>query len=76
MFDRKEKGNGEVYARFRLKSQDIAKEIVNRVSFKFNLLGGSQLSKKTMQAMETKTPMMLLFVCNGTDQSSISTDIC
>jgi hypothetical protein len=52
----------------------MAKEIVNRVSFEFNCLGGSGLSKKTMQAMEAKTPMMLLFVCNGTDQSSISTD--
>ncbi len=75
VFDRKEKGNGEVYARFRLKSQDMAKEIVNWVSFEFNCLGGSRLSKKMMQAMETETPMMLLFVCNGTDQSSISTDI-
>jgi hypothetical protein len=28
-----------------------------------------------MQAMEFKTPMMLLFVCNGTDQSSIATDL-
>ncbi len=28
-----------------------------------------------MQAMETETPMMLLFVCNGTDQSSIATDL-
>ncbi len=28
-----------------------------------------------MQAMETDTPMMLLFVCNGTDQGSIMTDI-
>ncbi len=54
----------------------MAKEIVNRVSFEFNCLGGSRLSKKTMQAMETETLMMLLFVCNGTDQSSISTDIC
>ena len=53
----------------------MAEEIVNRVSFEFNRLGGSRLSKKTMQAMETETPMMLLFVCNGTDQSSISTDI-
>ncbi len=75
VFDRKEKGNGKVYARFCLKSQDMAKKIVDRVSFKFNHLGGSWLSKKTMQAMETKTPMMLLFVCNGTDQSIISTDI-
>ena len=72
VFDRKEKGNGEVYVCFCLKSQDMAKGIVNLVSFEFNCLGGSRLSKKTMQAMEAKTPMMLLFVCNGTDQSSIA----
>jgi len=75
VFDKKEKGNGEVFARFRLKSRDLAEEIVNRVSFEFNRLGGSRLSKKSMQAMETETPMMLLFVCNGTDHSSIATDI-
>jgi hypothetical protein len=28
-----------------------------------------------MQVMETETPTMLLFVCNGTDQGSIMTDI-
>ncbi len=28
-----------------------------------------------MQAMETETPMMLLFVCNGTDQGSVTMDI-
>jgi hypothetical protein len=76
VFDKKDKGNGEVFARFHLKSQDMAKEIINRVSFKFTHLGGSRLSKKSMQAMETETPMMLLFVRNGTDHSSISTDIC
>ena len=75
VFDKKDKGTGEVFARFRLKSQDMAEEIINRVSFEFNRLGGSRLSKKTMQAMETETPMMLLFVCNGTDHSSISTDV-
>jgi hypothetical protein len=75
VFKKKEKGNGEVFARFHLKSQEMAKEIINRVSFKYMRLGGSQLGKKAMQAMETKTPMMLLFVCNGTNHSSISTDI-
>jgi hypothetical protein len=53
----------------------MAKEIINKVSFEFTRLGGSRLSKKAMQAMETETPMMLLFLCNGTDHSSISTDI-
>ena len=75
VFDKKDKGNGDVYARFRLRSQDMADEIINRVSFEFNRLGGSRLSKKSMQAMETETPMMLLFVCNGTDHSSIISDI-
>ncbi len=76
MFDKKDKGSGEVFTRFHLMSQEMAKEIINWVSFKFTRLGGSRLSKKAMQAMETKTPMKLLFVCNGTDHSSISTDIC
>jgi hypothetical protein len=53
----------------------MAEDIINWVSFEFTRLGGSRLSKKLMQAMETETPMMLLFVCNGTDHSSISTDI-
>jgi hypothetical protein len=74
-FDKKDKGSGEVFAQFHLKSQEMAEEIINRVSFKFTCLGGSWLSKKAMQAMETKTPMMLLFVCKGTNHSSISTDI-
>ena len=52
----------------------MAEEIINRASFEFNRLGGSRLSKKSMQAMETETPMILLFVCNGTDHSSITTD--
>jgi hypothetical protein len=32
------------------------------------------LQKKQHQAMETETPLMLLFVCNGTDQASIILD--
>jgi hypothetical protein len=36
VFEKKEKGNGEVFARFRLKSQEKANEIINRVSFEFN----------------------------------------
>ncbi len=75
VFEKKEKGNGKVFSRFRLMSQEKADKIINRVSFEFNQLGGSWLSKKTMQAMETETPMMLLFVCNGTDQSSIATNL-
>ena len=75
VFEKKAKGTSEVYARFRLKSQETANEIINRVSFEFNRLGGSRLSKKAMQAMETETPMMLLFVCNGTDQTSVISDL-
>ena len=61
IFNKKDKGNGEVFTRFRLKSQDMAEEIINQVSFKFTHLGGSRLSKKSMQVMETETSMMLLF---------------
>jgi hypothetical protein len=64
-----------VYARFRLKSQVPTKEIINRVSFEFTCLGGTKIYKKQMQAMEMKTPMMLLFVSNGTEHSSIVSDM-
>ena len=74
VFNKKEKGSNNVYARFRLKSQVNTEEIVNRVSFKFSCLGGKNLQKKQHQAMETETPLMLLFVCNGTDQASIISD--
>jgi hypothetical protein len=36
VFEKKEKGDGEVFARFRLKSQENANEIITRVSFEFN----------------------------------------
>jgi hypothetical protein len=71
VFDKKEKGSNDVYACFRLKSQVQAKDIVIRVSFEFNRLGRKNLYKKQHQAMETETLVMLLFVCNGTDQGSI-----
>ena len=61
VFNKKEKGSNNVYARFRLKSQVNTEEIVNRVSFKFSCLGGKNLQKKQHQAMETETPLMLLF---------------
>jgi hypothetical protein len=50
------------------------KEIIYRVSFKFSCLGGKNLYLKQHQAMETKTPVMLLFVCNGTETESIISD--
>jgi hypothetical protein len=75
VFNKKAKGSNDVYARFRLKLQVETDEIVNRVSFEFLRLGGKNLQKKQHQAMETKTPFMLLFVCNGTDQASIISDV-
>jgi hypothetical protein len=74
VFNKKEMGNNDVYARFKLKSQVDTEEIVNRVSFECSCLGGKNLQKKQHQAMETETPLMLLFVCNGTDQASIISD--
>ena len=59
VFNMKEEGSNDVYARFRLKSQVETEEIVNRVSFEFSRLGGKELEKKTHQAMDTKTPLML-----------------
>ncbi len=43
--------------------------------FEFTWLGGTKIYKKPMQAMETETPMMLLFVSNGTDYGSITSDM-
>ena len=49
--------------------------MITRVSFEFSRLGGSKLYKKQNQAMETETPMMLLFVNNGTNPQSIASNI-
>ncbi len=75
VFSKKDKGKNDMYACFRLKSQVAAENIINQLSFKFTRLGGSKINKKSMQVMETETPIMLLFVCNGTDQGSIMTGI-
>jgi hypothetical protein len=53
----------------------MMEEIINRVSFESTRLGGLKIYTKQMQAMETETSTMLLFVCNGTDHSSIMTVI-
>jgi hypothetical protein len=75
VFNKKEKGSNDVYACFWLKSQVAANDIINQVSFEFTCLGGSKINKKLMQAMEMETSMMLLLVCNGTNQGSATTDI-
>ncbi len=64
-----------MYVQFCLKSQVPTKEIINWVSFKFTCLGGTKIYKKQMQATETETPMMLLFVSNRIDNSSITSDM-
>jgi hypothetical protein len=71
VFNKKEKGSNDVYGCFRLKSQIQTEDIINRVSFEFSWVGGKNIFKKQQQEMETETPLMLLFVCNGTDQSSV-----
>jgi hypothetical protein len=71
VFNKKEKGSNDIYACFRVKSQVQVEDMVSRVSFEFNRLGRKNLYKKQHQAMETETPVMLLFVCNGTDQGNI-----
>jgi hypothetical protein len=74
VFNKKEKGSNNVYSQFRLKSQIPTEDIINRVSFKFSRVGGKNIFRKQHQAMETETPYMLLFVCNGADHSSILND--
>jgi hypothetical protein len=70
---KKEQGNNNMYTCFHLKSQVAADDIINQVSFK--CLEGLKINKKPMQAMKTEIPMVLLFVCNGADQGSNTTDI-
>jgi len=65
VFNKKDKGSNDVNGRFRLKSQIPTEDMVNRVSFEFSRVGGKNLFKKQHQAMETETPVMLLFICNG-----------
>ena len=74
VFNKKEKGSNDVYGRFRLKSQIITEDIINRVSFEFSRVGGKIIFRKQHQAMKTETPLMLLFICNGTDHRSILSD--
>jgi hypothetical protein len=74
VFNKKEKESNDVYTRFRLKLQIPTEDIINWVSFKFLCLGRKNLHKKQHQAMETKTPLILLFLCNGTDPGSILSD--
>jgi hypothetical protein len=71
VFNNKEMGSNDVYARLRLKLPNPTEDIINWVSFKFLCLGGKNLHKKQHQAMETEIPLMLLFVCNGNNQGSI-----
>ncbi len=70
MFNKKENGSNNIFVRFQLKSHIATEEIVNLVSFKFMQLGSKNLYKKQHQSMETETPVMLLFVYNGTDQEN------
>ena len=75
VFNKKDRGSSNVYARFHLKSTVPIENMVTWVSFKFLRLDGSKIYKKANQAMETETPMMLLFVSNGTDPTSIANNI-
>jgi hypothetical protein len=74
VFNKKDKGGNDAYARFWLKSQVNTEEIVNQVLFEFSCLDRKTLYKKQHQTVKTETPLMLLFVCNGTDQASITAD--
>jgi hypothetical protein len=71
VFNKKEKGSNDVYEKFQLKSQIPTEDMISRVSFEFSRVGGKNLFKKQHQAMETEMLVMLLFVCKGTDHSSI-----
>ncbi len=68
------KKDSNVYTRFRLKLT-VSVEMVMHVCLEFLEIGRSHLYKKQNQAMETETPMMLLFVNNGSGPQSISSDL-
>ncbi len=46
MFNKKDKGSNEVYARFRLKLTVPVEDMVTRISFGFSCMGGSKIYKK------------------------------
>ncbi len=69
------KANNNVYACFHLKSTVPIEDMATQVSFKFSRHGGSKLYNKQNQAMEMETPMMLLFISNGTNPLSVTSDI-
>ena len=52
VFNKKDKGNSNTYARFCLKSQVPTEDIINQVSFEFMCLCAAKIYKKQMQAME------------------------
>ncbi len=75
VFNKKDRGSSNIYARFHLKSTVPVEDMITRVSFEFLHMGGSKIYKKANQAVVTETPMMLFFVSNGTDPTSIANDI-
>ncbi len=75
VFNKKDRGRNDVYSCFRLNFAVPVNNVVNRVSFKFSRIRGSKLYKKQHQAMETETPIMLLFISNSTDPQSFQHDI-
>jgi hypothetical protein len=75
VFNKKDRGSSNVYARFCLKSTVPIEDIVTQVSFEFSRMGSSKIYKKANQAMATETPMILLFVSNGMDPTSIANNI-
>ncbi len=75
VFNKKDKGSNNVYARFCLKLTVPVEDMVTKISFECSCMGGSKSYKKQNQAMETKTPIMLLFVSNGTNPKSIMNNI-
>jgi hypothetical protein len=56
-FNKKEKGNNNVYTRFRLKSQVEIEEIINRVPFEFSCLSRKNLYKKQYPSNGDGNPM-------------------
>ncbi len=56
VFNKKEKGNNDVYGRFRLKSQIPTEDMINRVSFEFSRVGGKNLYKNSIKRWKQRRP--------------------
>ena len=54
VFNKKDRGSSDIYARFRLKSTVPVEDMVTRVSFNFSRMGGSKIYKRPTRPWRQK----------------------